>query len=84
MHPLSRKPFYSNAEWALMQRAHAKASRALQRSPLTDENALRLARRVMTLVDRGLCDEEVIVSAAVHQEMLLAGIVARRHNAGAI
>jgi hypothetical protein len=63
-----------------MQSALFKASTQLGRGP-NHEFADRLARRIMTLYDRGLRDEEVIAFAAAEQEELLANIVALRETA---
>ena len=40
-----KKLFYSSEDWNLMQRAHLRASKQLQRCPKSHENADRLARR---------------------------------------
>lgn len=74
-----RKLFYSSEDWHLMQRAHLRASRQLQRCPKSHEDAGRLARRVMTLFDEGLRDEDAIVSAAVFQEHLVTEIMTNRY-----
>jgi hypothetical protein len=73
------KLLYTREDWNVMQSALFKASRQLGRGP-NHEFADRLARRIMTLYDRGLRDEEVIAFAAVEQEELLANMVTLREN----
>jgi hypothetical protein len=75
----NRKVFYSSEDWNLMQNALVKASEQLHRGP-DHEYANRLARRVMTLFDQGLRDEEIIALNAAHQERLIARIGALRHG----
>ncbi|MEK1888994.1 MAG: hypothetical protein AAAB35_15795 [Phyllobacterium sp.] len=77
-----RKHSYSSEDWNLMQRAHFKASKQLQRCPKSHADADRLARRVMTLFDEGLRDEAAIVSAAVFQENLITEIMTNRYAGG--
>ncbi|ATU92750.1 hypothetical protein [Phyllobacterium zundukense] len=76
-----RNCIYSSEDWTLMQGALLKASRRLDRGP-SDKYADQLARRVMTLFDQGLRDENVIASTAVHQERLITRIVALRQGGG--
>ncbi|NTS31351.1 hypothetical protein HQ945_08800 [Phyllobacterium sp. BT25] len=71
--------FYSSQDWSLMQTALLKASRELGRSP-KGKLAERLARRVMTLFDQGMRDDEAIASAAAYQEKLIAQVMALRHQ----
>lgn len=59
---------YASADWAVMERAHARASQILKRDPKTDAHADQLARRVMGLFDHGMRDEEVIARIAAAQE----------------
>jgi hypothetical protein len=73
------KLLFTREDWNIMQSALFKASKQLDRGP-NHEFTGRLARRIMTLYDRGLRDEEVIALAAVEQEKLLAKIVALREN----
>lgn len=73
-----RKLFYSSEDWNLMQRAHMKASSRLKRCPRSHQDANRLARRVMTLFDEGLRDEDAIASAAAFQEGLVTDILTNR------
>lgn len=73
-----QKLYYTGDEWRLMRAAHLAASRALGRSPSSDENADRLARRVILLFDRGLRDQAALAHAAATVERLASAIVARR------
>ncbi len=50
-----------------MESALLRASTTLQRGP-SHKYTDQLARRVMTLFDQGLRDDEVIASTAVYQE----------------
>lgn len=75
-----KKLFYTRDDCRLMHAAHLTASRELGRSA-SDENADRLAHRVITLFDRGLRDEESLAHAAAYMERLAAAIVARRAGA---
>jgi hypothetical protein len=59
---------YTIADWAVMERAHVRASQILKRDPKTDAHADQLARRVMGLFDHGMRDEEVIARIAAAQE----------------
>ncbi len=68
---------YVSADWAFMERAHARASQILNRDPMTDEHADQLARRVMGLFDHGMRDEEVIARIAAAQE---AGITSAAYE----
>jgi hypothetical protein len=52
----------------------------LHRSPSAHEHADRLARTVMILFEQRLRDEEIIVSKAVNQEMLVPSIGLWREN----
>jgi hypothetical protein len=70
---------YSSEDWNLMQSALFKATKKLHRAQ-DHEDADRLARRVMTLFDRGLRDIDVIARAAAHQEILIAKIVSLRSS----
>ncbi|MBB3147268.1 hypothetical protein FHS21_003684 [Phyllobacterium trifolii] len=70
-----RKLIYSSEDWNLMQNALLTATKKLHRA-YGHEDTDRLARRVMTLFDRGLRDVEVIASAAAYQEVLVARIAA--------
>lgn len=74
-----KKHFYSSEDWNLMQRAQLRASMQLQRCPKSHEHADRLARRIMTLFDEGLRDEDAIVLAAVFQERLVTEIATDRY-----
>jgi hypothetical protein len=76
-----RNFIYATDDWTLMQGALLKASRRLHRGP-SDKYADRLARRVMTLFDQGLRDENVIASAAVRQERLIARMLSLRQGRG--
>ncbi|TXR46272.1 hypothetical protein [Phyllobacterium endophyticum] len=70
---------YTCEDWNVMQSALFRASKQLQRSQ-NHEFTDRLARRIMTLFDQGVRDEEVLALAAMEQEELLAKIVALRKN----
>lgn len=59
---------YVSADWAVIERAHARASQILKRDPENDAHADQLARRVMGLFDHGMRDEEVIARIAAAQE----------------
>lgn len=76
-----RNFIYSSEDWTLMEAALLNASRRLHRGP-GDKYADRLARRVMTLLDQGLRDENVIASVAVHQERLITRILSLRQGGG--
>ncbi|MBZ9605297.1 hypothetical protein [Phyllobacterium chamaecytisi] len=73
--------YYTSDDWKVMQGALLKASGKLQRNR-DHQDTDRLARRVMTLFDRGLRDVEVIASAAAYQEALVARIatVSGKHH----
>ncbi len=60
-----------------MESALLRASTTLQRGP-SHKYTDQLARRVMTLFDQGLRDDEVIASTAVYQETLIEKIGAIR------
>jgi hypothetical protein len=74
-----RKFFYTSEDWNLMQRALLAAASKLHRDQ-GHEDTDRLARRVMTLFDRGLRDAEVIARTAANQEILIAKIVSLRSS----
>jgi hypothetical protein len=74
-----RKLIYSSEDWNLMQSALFKATKKLHRAQ-DHEDTDRLARRVMTLFDRGLRDINVIARAAANQEILIARIVSLRSS----
>lgn len=74
-----RNLFYSSEDWRLMQNALLAAAKKLDRDQC-HEDTDRLARRVMTLFDRGLRDAEVIARAAANQEILIAKIVSLRSS----
>ena len=74
-----KKLIYSSQDWSLMQTALLLASKQL--GPAKYPYADRLARRIMTLFDRGLRDAETLASAAAHQERLIAQIGLLRDTA---
>jgi hypothetical protein len=76
-----RNFIYSSEDWTVMQAALLKASRRLHRGP-SDKYADRLARRVMTLFDQALHDENAIASTAMHQERLITRILSLRQGGG--
>jgi hypothetical protein len=57
---------YVSADWAVMERAHAKASQILKRDPKTDTHADQLAGSWVYLIT--VCDDEVIARIAAGQE----------------
>jgi hypothetical protein len=71
-----RNLIYSSEDWNLMQWALRIAAEKLHRDR-DHEDTDRLARRVMTLFDRGLRDANIIASAAAYQETLAARIATR-------
>lgn len=77
---LTGRYIYSNNDWEIMQRAHAKASELLGRCPHTHEHANRLARIVMKLFDRGLRDAEVLAWVAANQETVISNIASEREG----
>lgn len=71
---------YSHEDWDVMEQAHRSACRALAISPDAEEKHRRVAKRVMTLFDHGLRDENVIATAAVRQEQFIAETLSLRSN----
>jgi len=59
---------YATADWAVIERAHLRASQILKRDAKTDTHANQLALRVMGLFDYGMRDEEVLARIAATQE----------------
>lgn len=72
--------FYSHEDWDVMEQAHRSACRELSVSTNAEEKQRRLAKRVMTLFDCGLRDENVIAAAAVRQERFIAETLSLRSN----
>lgn len=62
------KQDYASADWAVIERAHLRASQILKRDPKTDTHSNQLALRVMGLFDCGMRDEEVLARIAATQE----------------
>lgn len=77
---LTDRYIYSDNDWEILQRAHAKASELLGRCPHTHEHANRLARIVMKLFNRGLCDAEVLAWVAANQETVISNIASEREG----
>jgi hypothetical protein len=75
-----RQLIYSSEDWNLMQTALLTATKKLHRAQ-DHEDSDRLARRVMSLFDRGLRDPDIIARTAANQEMLVVKIASLRSSA---
>lgn len=68
--PIWAKPF-TDEEWIILQAAHDKASRILDRSPKTHRYADRLAREIFRLFDHGHRDANIMAAIAAQFETKL-------------
>jgi hypothetical protein len=60
---------FATSDWEIMQQAHDKASRMLDRCPKTHPRCNELARVVMALFDSGVRDAEELAAMAANREL---------------
>ncbi|MCO4317614.1 hypothetical protein M8997_010495 [Phyllobacterium sp. 21LDTY02-6] len=66
---------FASSDWEIMQAAHERASRMLDRCPKTHPRCNELARTILTLFDSGIRDEEELAAMAANREL---GVLAAR------
>lgn len=76
----ARKAIYSREDWNLMEHAHRIACRDLHVPSTSLDEIHRVAKRVMTLFDGGLRDENLIAATAASQERFIADTLSLRHK----
>lgn len=77
----AKKVIYSHEDWNVMEHAHRIACRELNIFNFNSEEASRrVAKRVMTLFDYGLRDENMIAAAAARQERFIAETLSLREK----
>ena len=60
---------FATSDWDIMQQAHDKASRMLDRCPKTHPRCNQLARTVMALFDSGVDDTGELAGMAANREL---------------
>jgi hypothetical protein len=64
--------FYTQNDWRILELAHRRASRILDRDPKTHPHANRLARAIMIFFNSGETDFGRLASMAVKRELSLS------------
>ncbi|CAN7469963.1 hypothetical protein LJR231_003184 [Phyllobacterium sp. LjRoot231] len=64
--------FYSQNDWRILEEAHRRASRILDRDPKYHPHANRLARAIMIFFNSGETDFGRLASMAVKRELSLS------------